>query len=56
MLISTEPLWKPYPSRVKHDDIRGRVNHVTPKILRMPDVVGWKLMTSEWMYLEDNMP
>jgi hypothetical protein len=34
MLISTELFWKPYPSRVKHDNIRGRVDHVTPKVIR----------------------
>jgi hypothetical protein len=33
------------------------VDHVTPKTLRMPDVVfGWKLATLEEMYPKDDMP
>jgi hypothetical protein len=56
MPISTKLPWKPYPSWVKQDDIRGRVNHVTPKILKMLDVVRWKLATLEGMYPKDNMP
>jgi hypothetical protein len=56
MPISTEPPWKLYPGRVKQDDVRGRVDQVTPEDTQDADVVfGWKLATLEEMYLEDNM-
>jgi hypothetical protein len=35
MPISTELPWKFYPRRVKQDDVRGSVDHVTLKILIM---------------------
>jgi hypothetical protein len=56
MPASTELPWKPYPSRVKQDDLRRRVDQVTLKILRTSEVVGWKLVILEEMYPEDNMP
>jgi hypothetical protein len=56
MPISIELPWKLYPSRVKQDDVRRRVDHRTLKIPRRPEVVfGWKLATLEEMYLKDNM-
>jgi hypothetical protein len=46
-----------YPSRVKPDDDRRRVDQVTPEDTQEADVVfGWKLVTLEEMYPEDNMP
>jgi hypothetical protein len=57
MPISTKLPWKLYPNRVKQDEVRGKDDRVTLKILRRPDAIfGWKLATLEEMYLEDNMP
>jgi hypothetical protein len=56
MLISIEPPLKSYPSQEKQNDDKGRVDHVIPKILTTPKVVGWKLEALEEMHSEDNMP
>jgi hypothetical protein len=55
-LISIEPALMSYPSQEVQNDDRGRVDQVIPKILMMPEVVGWKLEALEEMYSEDNMP
>jgi hypothetical protein len=57
MPTNTEPPWKTYPSRVKPDDVRRRVDEVTPEDTQEADVIfGWKLATLEEMYLQHNMP